>query len=78
VPGRPWRTNPRCNVLVDDWQAALVECEQSEELGAVEAAEMFAEMLAARGPVTVPASGLGQTFGSNRFQTHLRRPENSI
>jgi hypothetical protein len=48
-------SNPRCDVLVDDWRAALVEREQAEELAAVKAAEMFTDLLAAGGPVTVPA-----------------------
>lgn len=47
-------SDPRCNVLVDDWQAALLECEHAEELAAARAAEMFAELLAAGGPVAVP------------------------
>jgi hypothetical protein len=47
--------NPRCDVLVDDWRATMVEREQAEELAAAEAAEMFAELLAAGEPVAVPA-----------------------
>ncbi|OBH31692.1 hypothetical protein A9X03_07130 [Mycobacterium sp. E1715] len=46
-------SNPRCNVLVDDCRAALVEYEQAEELAAVRAGEMFAELLAAGEPVVV-------------------------
>jgi hypothetical protein len=46
-------SNPRCSVLVDDWQAAMVECERAEELAAVKAAEMFADLLAAGEPVVV-------------------------
>jgi hypothetical protein len=48
-------SNPRCNVLVDDWRAALVECDKARELAAVKAAEMYAELLTAGGPVAVPA-----------------------
>lgn len=47
--------NPRCNVLVDDWRAALVEREEAEKLAAIEAAETFAELLAAGGPIEVYA-----------------------
>jgi hypothetical protein len=45
-------SNPRCNVLVDDWRAALVELEQAEELAAVKAAEIFAELVTGE-PVVV-------------------------
>lgn len=48
-------SNPRCDVLVDDWRAALAECEQAEKVAAVKTAEMFAELLAAGRPITVPA-----------------------
>lgn len=49
-------SNPRCDVLVDDWEAALVECERAEELAAVKATEMFAQRQAAGEPIAVPVS----------------------
>ncbi len=47
--------NPRCSPLLDDWRAAAIECEQAEKLAAIEAAETFAELLAAGGPIEVYA-----------------------
>ncbi len=47
--------NPRCSALLDDWRAAAIEREQAGKLAAIEAAETFAELLAAGEPVTAYA-----------------------
>jgi hypothetical protein len=47
--------NPRCSALLDDWRAVAIECAQAEKLAALEAAETFAELLAAGGPIEVYA-----------------------